>query len=170
MKKISIFTGVYLWLVFFCVSTCAAQDFQTVAKGVEHARLIRQMKSADGKPENVVFNLLRLDLTKVRLDVVHAMDAAIGTETVSSIATRHGATAAINAGFFRLDKSIFAGDAAGVLIIDHKLLSESPDASKVGLGRVALMIANKGKQTSVSMERMTATNLISTKGKVFFVL
>ena len=70
-------------------------------------------------------NLLRLDLKKVRLDVVHALDAAIGTETVSSMAERYGAMAAINAGFFRLDKSIFAGDAAGVLVINNELYSES---------------------------------------------
>jgi hypothetical protein len=75
--------------------------------------------------EPIKINLLRLDLTKIRLDVVHAMDAAIGLETTSSMATRHGAFAAINAGFFRLDKSIFAGDAAGVLMINRKLLSET---------------------------------------------
>jgi hypothetical protein len=32
---------------------------------------------------------------------------------------RHGAAAAINAGFFRLDNSVFAGDAAGILMIDE---------------------------------------------------
>ena len=91
-------------------------------------------REIDNQP--VKMNLLRLDLTKVRLDVVHAMDAAIGTETVSSIATRHGAFAAINAGFFRLDKSIFAGEDAGVLAINNELLSESYS------GRVALIIKN----------------------------
>src|SRR5215210_6159345 len=95
----------------------SAQNFRSVQDGIEYAEMTRQI---DNQP--VKMNLLRLDLTKVRLDVVHAMDAAIGTETTSSIAARHGAIAAINAGFFRLDRSIFAGDAAGVLKIDGKVL------------------------------------------------
>lgn len=146
MKKLSVFVCVHLWLIFFCLIT-SAQDFQTVADGIEHARYTRQMKSADGKPENVVFNLLRLDLSKVRLDVVHALDSAIGVETTSSIATRHGAIAAINAGFFRLDKSIFAGDAAGVLMIDGKLLSESY------ANRIALELINGRNKTEVRFSK-----------------
>src|SRR5438270_3420019 len=97
-----------------------AQDWHTVHEGMEYAEVTRTI---DNQP--VRMNLLRLDLTKVRLDVVHAMDAAIGTETVSSIAKRHGAFAAINGGFFRLDNSIFAGDSAGILKIDRKMLSET---------------------------------------------
>src|SRR5687767_7610930 len=134
------------------------QEFRSVQNGIEYAEMTRQI---DNQP--VRMNLLRLDLTKVRLDVVHAMDAAIGTETTSSIATRHGAIAAINAGFFRLDKSIFAGDAAGVLMIDNQLLSESQN------GRVALMIANEAKQTKVFIERANISKTISVKGKDFIV-
>ena len=162
MKKISVSISVYLWLVFFCFSISSAQDFQIVADGIEHARLVRQMKSADGKPENVVFNLLRLDLAKVRLDVVHAMDAAIGTETTSSIATRYGATAAINAGFFRLDKSIFAGDAAGVLMINGRLSSESVN------NRIALIISNKPTQSKVDFAHLNINDLIIIKKKTFY--
>jgi len=150
MKKVSAFVCACLYLIVLCFSTFA-QDFTLVADGIEYAKLTRQMKSADGKPENVVFNLLRLDLTKVRLDVVHAMDAAIGVETTSSIAARHGAIAAINAGFFRLDKSIFAGDAAGVLQIDGKLLSESY------ANRIALEIVNRRNKTEV---RFTKGNTV----------
>jgi exopolysaccharide biosynthesis protein len=139
------FSLVAIFCVFFFGGgeTLFAQDFQAVADGVEHARMTRRMKSADGKDENVVFNFLRLDLTKVRLDVVHALDAAIGLEKTSSIAIRYGAFAAINAGFFRLDKSIFAGDAAGVLVIDGKLLSESFN------GRIALGLSNRRNKTEV---------------------
>ncbi|HSU25696.1 MAG TPA: hypothetical protein VLI65_06930, partial [Pyrinomonadaceae bacterium] len=102
---------------FLCVlcalcGSLSAQDFKTVHDGVEYAEVTREISG-----QQVRMNLLRLDLAKVRLDVVHAMDAAIGTEKTSSIATRHGAVAAINAGFFRLDNSIFAGDPAGVLMI-----------------------------------------------------
>lgn len=117
----------------------SAQDFKTVHDGVEYAQVTREISGL-----NVNMNLLRLDLTKVRLDVHHAMDAAIGTEKTSSIASRHGAVAAINAGFFRLDTSIFAGDASGVLEIDHRLLSESSN------DRTALFIRNCGYATEVS--------------------
>ncbi|MDQ6787339.1 MAG: phosphodiester glycosidase family protein [Acidobacteriota bacterium] len=162
MKKVSACFRACLCLIFLCVSILA-QEFQAVQDGIEYAKLTRQMKSADGKPENVVFNLLRLNLTKVRLDVVHAMDAAIGTETVSSIATRHSAIAAINAGFFRLDKSIFAGDAAGVLMIDGKLLSESVN------NRIALIVNNFSDKTEVFINRLSVSQTVSIGNKTFEV-
>jgi exopolysaccharide biosynthesis protein len=93
-------------------------------------------------------NLLRLDLTKVRLDVVHALDAAIGLERTSSIAARHGALAAINAGFFRLDTSIFAGDAVGVLKINYKIWSEPTN------NRIALFIENSDRETKVTFNHL----------------
>src|SRR5580765_6276954 len=105
-------------LCALCVSS-SAQEWKSVHDGVEYAQVEKEISGL-----KVKMNLLRLDLTKVRLDVHHAMDAAIGTEKTSSIATRHGAVAAINAGFFRLDTSIWAGDAAEMLMIDGRLLSE----------------------------------------------
>ena len=138
----------------FCV-LCAsvvnlsAQDFKTVKDGIEHAEVTREISGL-----KVNMNLLRLDLTKIRLDVVHAMDAAIGTEKTSSIATRHRAFAAINAGFFRLDTSIFAGDAAGVLQINGKLLSEPTD------GRIQLLINNKPRNTDVFIARLAMTEAV----------
>jgi exopolysaccharide biosynthesis protein len=143
MKKSTLLFAL-LWLAVFCLSL-KAQEFRTVYDGVEYAEMTRQI---DGKP--VRMNLLRLDLEKVRLDVVHAMDAAIGTETVSSMAKRRGAVAAVNAGFFRLDRSIFAGDAAGVLVIDKSFLSESVN------NRVALQIINLKDKTQVFIERINA--------------
>ncbi len=120
-----------------------AQEWKTVADGIEYAEVRREFS---GKPVNI--NLLRLDLKKVRLDVHHAMDAAIGTEKTSSIATRHNAFAAINAGFFRLDTSIWAGEAAGLLKVDGKVWSES---SK---DRVAIIISNKLTETRVGMTQL----------------
>ena len=115
------------------------QEFKTVHDGVEYALVDHKLGD-----DPVKINLLRLDLTKVRIDVHHALDAAIGVETTSSIATRRRAIAAINAGFFRLDKSAFAGDAAGILIIDGELLSEAERQ------RIALRIVNGKKKTDVS--------------------
>ena len=115
-----------------------AQNFKTLHDGVEYAQLDHNL---GGEP--VKINLLRLDLKKVRLDVHHAFDKAIGLETTSSIAKRNGAVAAINAGFFRLDKSEFAGDAAGILQIDRQLWSESTN------NRSAIAIQNGGQHTIV---------------------
>ena len=136
------FICVHLWLIFFCFSI-SAQEFKIIENGIEYAKHTHKIKD-----EPVVINLLRLDLTKVRLDVVHAMDTAIGLETTSSIAARHDAIAAINAGFFRLDRSIFAGDAAGVLKIDGKVLSESY------AGRIALLVENNRDKTEVSFNHL----------------
>ena len=156
MKKISVIIIIHLWIIFSFFSV-SAQDFKTIQDGIEHAEIKRGTET-----EPITINLLRLDLTKVRLDVVHALDAAIGLETTSSIAIRHGALAAINAGFFRLDKSLFAGDAAGVLMIDGKLLSESVNS------RIALFIANKPKHTEVNFAHLNTNDLFEITKKDFY--
>ena len=126
------FCGVAAFIVvgILCPRTIA-QEFKTVHDGVEYAEMTRTI---NGQP--VRANLLRLDLAKVRLDVVHSGNSVIGTAKTSVIAANHGAIAAINAGFFRLDTSAFAGDPAGIFQIDGKLLSESTKR------RVALEIIN----------------------------
>jgi exopolysaccharide biosynthesis protein len=144
------FAHIRLLILFLCVlcsfgAQLGAQDFKAIHPGVEFA----QVEYKIGR-DPVKINLLRLDLTKVRLDVRHAMDAAIGTEKTSSIATRHGTIAAINAGFFRLDKSPFAGDSVGLLVIDGELYSESSN------GRVVLVIANDKRTTSVLIDHIEA--------------
>lgn len=126
-----------------------AQDFKTVKNGIEYAEARREFS---GKAVNI--NLLRLDLKKVRLDVHHALDAAIGTEKTSSIARRKGAFAAINAGFFRLDASPFAGDSAGLLMIDGKVLSEP------ARDRIQLLINNKPNRTDVVMSRTSLSQTV----------
>ncbi|MDQ3633182.1 MAG: phosphodiester glycosidase family protein [Acidobacteriota bacterium] len=123
--------------------------FKSVKDGIEYAEAIRII---DKQP--VKMNLLRLDLSKVRLDVVHAKDKAIGTETVSEMAKNHKAFAAINAGFFRLDGSVFAGDSAGILQIDGKLLSESYK------NRIALGIINGKKKTEVEIGHLQSTSTV----------
>jgi hypothetical protein len=157
MKKLSVFIRVCLWTIFLFFSV-SAQDFKTIRDGVEYAETTRGTKE-----EPVHVNLLKLDLTKVRLDVVHAMDAAIGLEKTSSIAARYGALAAINAGFFRLDNSIFRGDATGVLVINNELYSESYS------GRAALMIDNNLNKTQVSIERANISDVGEIKGKAYDV-
>src|SRR6188472_154050 len=76
-------------LVFEALFICAlsgnstGQEFKSIHPGVEFARVEHKIGT-----DPVKINLLRLDLLKVRLDVHHALDAAIGTEKTSSIATR----------------------------------------------------------------------------------
>jgi hypothetical protein len=134
-----------------------SQDFKVIHEGVEYAELTREI---DKLP--VKMNLLRLDLAKVRLDVVHAFDKAIGVEPVSLMAQDHKALAAINAGFFRLDKSELAGDAAGLLQVNGKLLSESLH------NRDALFITNGGAKTTVAFARLFKNAYLETKvtGKI----
>lgn len=136
------------FLVFLLCVLCgdsAAQDFTSVHPGVEYAQVEHRIGD-----DPVKIDLLRLDPSKVRLDVVHAFDRAIGLETTSSMARRKGAIAAINAGFFRLDKSEFAGDAAGVLMIDGELFSESTNR------RTAVSIQNTAKYSVVFFNRIDA--------------
>ena len=142
----------FLSIVCALCSQIIAQDFRTVHDGVEYARVDHKIGN-----DLVKISLLRLDLKKVRLDVHHAHDKAIGLETTSSIAKRKGAVAAINAGFFRLDMSKFAGDAAGVLKVDGKVLSENVN------GRVALGISN-GKKTDVAFAHINTSVAILNLG------
>ena len=112
----------------------ASIEGRSVAPGVEHTTLQR---AADGGGQAVgpfAIKALRLDLAQVRLDVVHAMDEAVGLETTSSIAERLGAIAAINGGYFRTTGT-YRGDSTGTLQIDRTILSE-PDRSRSAVGFV----------------------------------
>ncbi|RMG09381.1 MAG: phosphodiester glycosidase family protein [Acidobacteria bacterium] len=132
------FTLLWLWLLL-SGSNSNAQNFLPICEGIEHAEVIRKINGVD-----VRLNLLRLDPQKIRLDVIHAMDTVNGTEALSSIAKRHGAIAAINAGFFRFDRSIFAGTPSGILMIDGKLFSMSHS------GRSAVAIINDSRKTDIA--------------------
>ena len=148
--------SILLLFCALCGRSLFAQDWKTVHDGIEHAQV--QHKLAN---DPVKINLLRLDLTKVRLDVHRALDKAIGLETTSSIAKRKGAIAAINAGFFRLDKSEFAGDSAGILQIDGKLLSESNGM------RTEILLGNGRVVTKVFFARLGIEQQMRIDGELF---
>src|SRR3982074_1452331 len=84
--------------------------------------------------------MLRIDLSQARLRLVHAMDEAVGLETVSSMATRYGALAAVNSGYFRTTGT-YRGDSVGVEVLDGKILSESNN-TRAALG----LIEKRGSQ------------------------
>jgi hypothetical protein len=106
--------------------------FRTIREGIEHLQLARGQQSADEATGPVIINLLRVDLRKAEIRVVHALDEAIGLETTSSMAARYQSVAAINAGFFNTTGT-YRGDAASVLMVNGKLLSE-PSMNRVAVG------------------------------------
>ena len=149
-----------LFLYALCVLSgeFAAQNFKQIHDGVEYAQVDHKIGA-----DPVKINLLRLDLTKVRLDVRHAIDRAIGLEPTSSIAARGRALAAINAGFFRLDKSVLAGEAADYLIIDGELFSEG------NRGRVGLHITNDKKRTNTAIEHFSINGWLGSSDSRFTI-
>jgi exopolysaccharide biosynthesis protein len=101
-----------------------------IADGVEHTHIRRE--APGGGQWNI--NVLRVDMRAARLDVIRAKEEAIGLETVSSMAARTGAIAAVNGGYFRTSGD-FLGDSTGTLQIDRVLWSE-PDRARASVGIV----------------------------------
>jgi len=96
---------------------------EVIAPGIEHIQITRGYKSEKEATGPWFINMLRIDMAKARLRMVHAMDEAVGLETVSSMATRYGALAAVNSGYFRTTGT-YRGDSVGVEVLNGKLLSE----------------------------------------------
>ena len=104
-----------------------------VAPGIEHIQITRGYKSDKEATGPWFINLLRIDLGRARLKMVHALDEAVGLETVSSMATRYGALAAVNSGYFRTTGT-YRGDSVGVEMLNGRILSESNNArAAIGL-------------------------------------
>jgi exopolysaccharide biosynthesis protein len=101
--------------------------------GIEYAQTTAGRASPDQTTGPWFINALRLDPGRVRLQIVHALDEAVGLETVSSMAARFCATAATNGGYFRT-AGTYRGESLGLLLLDGKLLSEPHnDRAAVGL-------------------------------------
>jgi hypothetical protein len=131
-----------LWLFLAGgVRQVRAQDFQLVGDGIEHLQLVRGTKSADEAAGPFVINFLRVDLRRVDVRLVHALDEAIGMETVSSLAARYRAMAATNGGFF-VTTGTYRGDCVSVLMVNGKLLSE-PINHRAAVGFVSQNGATK---------------------------
>ena len=119
----------------------ASLDWRPVAPGVEHAT-VQRTTDIKGQPIGpFAISALRVDLSEVRLDVVHALDEAVGLETTSSIAARLGAIAAVNGGYFAMTGT-YRGDSTGTLQIDGTILSE-PDRSRSAVGFVSTPAATR---------------------------
>jgi exopolysaccharide biosynthesis protein len=112
----------------------SSQKSEFIAPGIEHLQITRGYKSDREATGPWFINMLRIDLSKARLRLVHAMDEAVGLETVSSLAARHGALAAVNSGYFRTTGT-YRGDSVGIEVLDGKILSESNNA-RAALGLI----------------------------------
>src|SRR6266851_8087513 len=115
-------------------SPTSALKSEVIAPGIEHIQITRGYKSEKETTGPWFINILRLDLSKARLQMVHAMDEAVGLETVSSMAARYGALAAVNSGYFRTTGT-YRGDSVGVEVLNGKIESESNNA-RAALGLI----------------------------------
>jgi exopolysaccharide biosynthesis protein len=113
---------------------------EVIAPGVEHLQIVRGYKSDKESTGPWLINMLRIDLRRAHLKMLHAMDEAVGLETVSSLAARYGALAAVNSGYFRTTGT-YRGDSVGVEVLDGKLVSE-PYNARAACG----LIERTGKQ------------------------
>jgi hypothetical protein len=106
--------------------------WRSLRDGVEHAHIARNAARGGAPAGNWNIHALRVDVSRARLDVVRAMDAAIGLETTSAMAERYDAIAAVNGGYFRTTGTL-RGDSTGTVQIDGVLLSE-PDRGRAAVG------------------------------------
>src|SRR5579883_1628525 len=82
--------------------------------------------------EKEEIHVLEIDPSKVRIAPAHAGKDILALETVSTIAKRHQAAAAINGGFFRTQKP-YEGTSAGILRIGGEWYS-SPTMNRAAIG------------------------------------
>jgi exopolysaccharide biosynthesis protein len=122
------------------VNQKANQKSEFIAPGIEHIQLTRGYKSEKEATGPWFINMLRIDPGRARLKMVHALDEAVGLETVSSMAGRYGALAAVNSGYFRT-AGTYRGDSVGTEVLNGKLLSE-PNNVRAAAG----LIERDGKQ------------------------
>ena len=108
-----------------------------VAPGIERVEIRRGDCKTGTEGDRWTINILLLDPARVRLVLARAMDEAVGTETTSSLAARHGAAAAVNGGYFRTTGT-YKGEPAGLLAFGKKVWSEPSPR------RTALAVSNSG--------------------------
>ncbi len=96
---------------------------QEIEPGIEYGQITSGHASKDELTGPWFINVLRIDPQRARLKVVHALDEGVGMETVSSMAARFRAPAAVNGGYFRLTGP-YRGESIGLLLLDGTLLSE----------------------------------------------
>lgn len=119
----------------------ASLRFQELSPGIEYGQVSSGQASKDESTGPWLINVLRLDLAKSQLRIVRALDAGVGMETVSSLAARHRAMAAINGGYFRTTGT-YRGESLGSLVLAGKLISESHN-NRAAVGLITSRKAGK---------------------------
>ena len=117
-------------------------EFQEIAPGIEYGQATTGHASKDETSGPWFINALRVDLSRATIKIVRALDAGVGTESVSSLAARHRATAAVNGGYFRTTGT-YRGESMGLVLLDGKLISE-PYNDRAEFG-----VINNGKSTEL---------------------
>jgi exopolysaccharide biosynthesis protein len=128
--------------------------WKQVAPGLEHLQYAKGQKTDKIETGPWFVNILRIDPTRITPKVVHAMDEGIGVETVSDMARRYGALAAINGGFFAMSGS-YRGDSVGALLMNGALLSE-PYGNRAAVGFVP-----KNRATELVFGPLNWNNLLT---------
>ncbi len=82
--------------------------------------------------DGVLTNILSVKPDTVDIRLFSALNAAIGTESLPSIAKRHKAPIAINGGFYEMEGT-YRGESVGALKIDGEWVSE-PEQGRVVVG------------------------------------
>lgn len=96
---------------------------EEIEPGIEYGQITSGHASKDELTGPWFISVLRIDLKRATLKIVHALDEGVGLETVSSLAARYRAPAATNGGYFRIAGS-YRGESLGLLVLDRKLISE----------------------------------------------
>ena len=127
---------------------------QEIEPGIEYGQTTSGHVSKDERTGPWFINVLRIDLKRARLQIVHALDEGVGLETVSSLAARYQAPAATNGGYFRV-AGTYRGESMGMLVLDHKLMSE-PYNERAEFGLI-----ESGDKTEVIFGHLRFTGEIS---------
>lgn len=114
------------WIALILVSACVRLLPSAPA---EVAGIRYEHRSLAG-PLSV--HILDVDPRLLRIESVRALDDGVGRETVSSIALRTGAVAAVNAGFFRIGGR-YDGEPDGILKIRERWFSD-PAVARGAIG------------------------------------
>jgi len=140
------------WLASGCPRETAINlgNPEKVADGVQLFRL--DNPDLLDPPGPIAVQILRLDPARVDLGSALARDRVMQLESVPDIASRSGAIAAVNAGFFVVKN----GDPAGVLELRDELVSDSP----LTRGAVGIVRA-PGKALSLIFDRVSASLSLS---------
>lgn len=130
---------------------------ETLAPGIEHIEIKRGDFTAEAG-DRWQIHVLIVDPAKAWLKLGRAMDEFVGQETTSSMAARHGAIAAVNAGFFRVGGT-YRGESDGLMVLNGKVLSEP------ARGGGALALTNAGGNTKIAFAHVAVKAELKLKGQ-----